>query len=50
MINITKQEAAELRSKIPDVHISRTVRKYYMEETSKAMRILKSIRKAERSE
>lgn len=50
MINITKQEAIELRNQLPNVHIRRTVKKYYVEETLSAVRILNKIRNAERSE
>lgn len=50
MINITKQEAISLRTQLPDVHIRRTVKKYYVEETSSAINTLNKIRNAERSE
>lgn len=40
MIQISKDEAKLIRSKMPDMPIKRTVHKYYAEERSAVMKLL----------
>ena len=41
MVNITKREAELVRKNFPNVHVRRTIHKYYMEENRRAMNFLK---------
>lgn len=47
MLNITREEAEAVRRYYPNVHIRRTVNKYYMEENSKAVRFIRSLHEEE---
>ena len=46
MINISKREAELIREKFPQVHIRRTVHKYYMEEAKRAMIFIAKYRRS----
>ena len=44
MIKITKEEAKLVRKYYPNVKISKTVNKYYMEENRRALQLIKESR------
>jgi len=44
MVNVTKQEVTKLREAFPDLHVTRTVHKYYVEESLRVMKLLREIR------
>lgn len=46
MINISKREAELIRKRFPQVHIRRTVHKYYMEEAKRAMIFIAKLRRS----
>lgn len=45
LIRISQREAELVREKYPNVHIRRTVHKYYMEESKKAMIFISKYRR-----
>lgn len=45
LIEISKQEAEQVREKYPLVHIRRTVHKFYMEESKKALLFIDNLRR-----
>lgn len=46
LINISQEQAALVRKRFPNVHVRRTVHKYYMEENPRAMRFLQNDKRA----
>lgn len=48
MIAISADESSLIRKRFPDVHIRRTVHKYYVPEDRKVLFFLNGIRKAKR--
>lgn len=43
MIQVTKEQAKEIRDRFPSAHITRTVHKYYVEEDHKVISYLKGL-------
>lgn len=41
MVQVNKQEMKELRKRFPKIHATRTVHKYYVEESPEVMSFLK---------
>ena len=46
LINISKKEAELVREKFPNVHIRRTVHKYYMKEAKRALIFISKYRRS----
>lgn len=47
MIQVTKEEMAKLRKRFPNIQATRTVHKYYVEESREVVSFLKSNCKSE---